>query len=463
MNTEVHDVYTEYSRKLWDDSENPSNDGEKERLRKYAKMAANIAEAVTTDKFQNPVLKQCCLLFGNGDFNKLKDEKTTLFCCENGVMDLDMLMVREGRHDDNITISCGICYEEFSEEDEDVIEFDKIIERIFVDKKIRDYFYATTCLCLKGGNENKLFVTGIGNGDNAKSFVNELIRVTFGDYCIQFPREMFIVGCGNSSGSARPELARVRGKRIGMVKEFTKKDKLNVGAVKEATGNDCVYARTLYEKGHDLKPQYTLLGHLNSFPQIPSDDYAMWDRMKFIPYQSKFVISKNLSKYPVPKTHEEQMKMKRFHADLTLSDRIVEFAPIFLWRLFKKFKEIKLHGFKEPKEVTAATLEQQSKSDPISKFGTEKIFKSSEEFVGVMELFRTFKSWWRESYPTYKMEFCKDEFIDQLSKKLGSEPVKVGRVMGWEGYEMAKDEDENPSTNGGESTAFTQRRAITAN
>ena len=55
-----------------------------------------------------------------------------------------------------------------------------------------------------------------------------------------------------SSGQASPELARIKGRRIGVCQEPDNGETLNCGHLKELTGNDTIMVRQLYEKPKEV-------------------------------------------------------------------------------------------------------------------------------------------------------------------------------------------------------------------
>jgi phage/plasmid-associated DNA primase len=441
MNTEVRNIFKEYAKTL------KKEEDDEDKRDKVVKKASEIAEAVTKYTFQTHTLKQCCLLFYNKDFLARMDENRMIFGCDNGVLDLELGIHREGRPDDLTTLSCGISYQEYNEDDDVVQELEDIFLKIFVNQELREYFKSTKSLCLKGGNSHKTFEAGVGLGDNGKSVTYELLKKTFGEYCIMFSREMFLVSYGKSSNAPTPELVKVKGRRLGIIKEFTKDDKIDIGKLKEHTGNDTLgNTRDLYGTSMDMKdiePQYTLVGHFNVLPKIPAEDSAMWNRMKFLPYESTFVIPNKNTK-DVPKTVKEQFEKKIFHADPTIMERIKDLAPVFLWMLFKKYKEIKDKGFTEPEEVTREKVERQSESDMVALFINEKVSTTPENpdnFVSSREIFNEFKYWWKENIPSCRLELSRSEFEKRFKRILNIEAAMNGRVQGFKGVELTIDSD----------------------
>ncbi len=228
------------------------------------KRCSVIISTLKTDAFLIKVIKMCKLLMYDSQFITKLDENRNLLCCENGVLDLDLCIFRDGRPDDRMTFSTGIDYKPFREGDEEVADLDEYLMKVYVNPNLREYFLNFMASCLQGGNVNKRFLIATGPSDGAKSMTFKLIGLALGEgecgYFGKFPRELIVQATGkNSSSGARPELSRVKGKRIMSCQEITKNEKVNIGFIKEATGNDSFYSRGLYKKGEEINPQFTLM------------------------------------------------------------------------------------------------------------------------------------------------------------------------------------------------------------
>ncbi len=301
--------------------------------------------------FHDRVIKMCKLRMYNPDFSKKRDENRLLLGCENGVIDLEVYAFRDGRPDDYITMSTGIHFQKYNKNDYEVRELDDFLLKVFPNKNRREYFLDFMSSCMEGGNVNKRFLVGTGGGDNGKSITFILLEIAFGEYFGKFPRESLMRGGPNNGASAKPELARVRGKRIMAAQEIGKTYKLDIGFLKEITGNDSFFVRTLFEKGAELRPQFTLIMQCNDPPSIPGNDDATWSRIRKLLFEAKFVKPQDLYKWPVPTSFKEQLRTKRFRADPNFSDILPDLAPVLLWKLFDRFETYKSTGLMEPKEV----------------------------------------------------------------------------------------------------------------
>ena len=414
---------------------------------KEAERCKAISTALLTCPFQDRVIRMCKILFYDEKFLSEMDQNRKLFGCENGVLDLELGIFREGRPDDKITMTCKNPYQVRSEDDDEVQEVRMLFQKIFVNPNILGYFYDTTCSYLEGGNANKIFLVWAGDGDNAKSLVALILEEMLGDYAGVFPPELFIMGRGNSSGSARPELAQTRGKRWMTASEIPKNQLVDYGAIKRLSGGDNIYVRKLFGEPEKQKPQFTMAIQVNEYPKIPAHDEATWNRIRVLPFESKFVRPSKLDKWPVPEKEVDQWKLKRFHADLSMSNKIAEMAPILLWILVEHYKVYKKTGLKEPPEVKMATSAYQAENDVFLQFHTEKICKvevqdtdskSDLAFLKVVDLYAEFISWYLSGGYS-KEKFSRDDIKREFVKRLGA--TKLNRTSeGWYGYKLVEED-----------------------
>ena len=451
MATTIVEEYKTHRSSLSAKASQTAGEGEQgKNLEIEIKRCTEMISALKSCGFQDKVLRMCKIMFHDSTFLKKIDENKLLFACENGVLDLDAKLFRDGRPDDYCTMSCGLEFRNFSPEDDEVRELNLFFKKVFPHEQRRAYFLDICCSCLEGGNINKTFVVGTGSGDNAKSVVFGMLELVFGEYSIKFPQELFVVGRGNSSGGARPELARVRGKRLAVVQEISKTQTLNIAVLKELTGNDSFFARNLFEKGAEIRPMFTLMMQCNEPPKVPGHDDATWNRIRVVDFEAKFVKPKDLKRFPVAATEKEQMVQKRFKADLNFSRRLPDLAPVMLWTLFERFKIYKVRGIVEPEEVQISTNMYRAMNDVYLQFIHERIDKldypedtpeTSKCFLGLVELHQEFTAWYSENHSSYaKGDNHTKIVLEHEFNKRFYPAVKIKRTTGWYGYKIADDE-----------------------
>lgn len=428
----------------------------------FQKRCKAIMTVCKDDKFQTLVIRSLKLFMYDATFSAKIDEDIELLCCENGVLDLKTLRLRDGSPDDYCTYSTGLYYQHYDEDDEDYLELMDIINKVYPDPEIRDYVMNTWATCMRGGNTHKRFYIMTGESDGGKSLIMRLLEYTFGNeddgYFGKFPRAVFIRSTANS-GNTQPEALQSKGKRIMGGQEVTHNESFNIGFLKEATGNDSQRARGLFNKKFTLVYQkYTLIIGSNELPRFPGDDEAMWSRIRAIHHESKFVKSTDRKKFPVPKDIPEQYIMRRFKADETLLHRLKDYAPVLLYILFERFKIYAKGGYKlrEPKRVIDFTNIKQLENDIYRQFYNEKIEKvPDDEAVGtglkLVQIHNIFEEWYKYSYPDYyiKERIGKNRLLKSLTRITGRLVKNSTILHGFnekeylQGYRLKIDDDDD--------------------
>lgn len=462
--SEVKNQYIEVAKEMLEKQKGSENEkGSREEVN--SKKCQAIITALKTVSFMEKVIRMCKIFFHDPLFLKKLDKNKKLFVCENGVLDLDLGIFRDGRPDDYMSNTCGRDYIEYNKSDEEVQNLKKVFRQIYTNPNRRKYFLRSVSLCLESGNITKTFVLHRGDGSNAKTVVFALIEETFGGFCCGVPRELLVEGKSNSSGSARPEIARLEGKKIVFAPELGKNEKFNLGMFKALTGGDPLYYRKMYKGApeKDMDPTFTLMGNCNDPPDVPVSDDAFWDRFRVLDYDSYFVLPKNLDKYPVPEDEEEQIRMKRFKANPRFKDQIKEHATVFLWMLFQKYKKYRaMEDYTDPPEVRDASTRFRASSDLWLKFvGTklkrithvgdepiEDVAVQLRPYMKLADVYAEFSEWYKEEYPHHyrNNKISKHKMKTELEKHIGATNEKH-RWIGWELISSVDDGDEEQEKN----------------
>lgn len=240
------------------DADDDDSGGKKEtegRIATIYKLIKNLK----SNTFKNSIMKECREVFYDRNFLKRLGKGKYLLALQNGVYDLQNHVFRPGKPEDYIAFQMPIVYREFNDLDPWVVETYNFFEKVFPDPSIREYVMDRLAEMLVGGNKRKHVYFWTGRGNNGKSVMKSLIQRMLGAYFIDIPNSV-LVGQKPKSGQACPELARAdRGVRAAFTQEPNKKDLVNTGALKEYSGNDTFYARTLFEKGGEIDPMFKLV------------------------------------------------------------------------------------------------------------------------------------------------------------------------------------------------------------
>ncbi len=219
--------------------------------------------------------------------------------------------------------------------------------------------------------EQSLFLLH-GNGANGKTTFLETIRKMLGEYACTSDFNSFMI----TRDGVRNDIARLFGVRFSCAIEAPKDRQLNESLVKSLTGGDTICARFLFKEFFDFTPIFKLWLETNHKPKIQGTNYAIWRRIRLIPFD-------------VTIPPEEQ--------DKTLLARLREESPGILAWAMRGCLKWQAKGLNPPKEVITATSEYRIEQDPLSGFLADccVIEPSGRETVG--NLYTTYSKWCDEA------------------------------------------------------------------
>lgn len=396
---------------------------------------------ITVDNIHNfvangVIVHNCVELFVDDSFIDKLDSDHNLIHFSNGILDLKEMRFRPGRPTDYVSLTTGYDYQEYSWDSQEVIEVDDHFTKVFPDPELKQYWMEYTASLLRGGNSSKTFLNMSGEGDNAKSVNMDLLKLTLGRYMKILPTSL-ISGKRTQSSQATPEYAGLPGVRFAVLQEPNSKDVINIGILKELSGNDIIYYRGLYKDSQELKPQFKLALVCNKLPKLPCDDPATWNRIRVLPHEACF------PKDNVPELLEDQIRLKRFPRDPYFSEKLPKMKAPFMWMMFDTFKKILKDGrMTEPEKVRSATAMYRKQNDVFLQFIMEKIVfdpENEKALMSVVETYNSFKTWFDDSYPNLHSQIpSKEDLRDELTKKWGD----LTMSHKWKGYRLRTAEDD---------------------
>ena len=429
ISDEIVNQYEEMGKELISKLRHASDEGEKAmynvRLKQVQKLMNNLKSA----PYKNNVMRECMEVFYEHDFNKKLDSNSWLIAFQNGIYDLKTCHFREGRPSDHISMKMGCNYNEnLTDRDSSILDVYEFLEKVFPDTSVREYFLDTSSDVFVGGNPNKLVLFWSGEGDNAKSVTQSIFEKMMGNYSVKLPTSL-ITGKRTQSSAACPELARAgNGVRWAVLQEPDQKDVINIGILKELSGNDSFFARGLYKEGSEITPMFKLILICNEPPKLPYNDKATWNRIRVIPFESTFCDN-------APDSFEEQLLQKRFPKDTHFDSKIPGMLEAFAWILIEHRKHIVRRI--EPEKVKLATAHYRLKNDIYRQFIEECIKEDPTSNISMVELYSQFKEWFKDSLPNHSVPI-KNEVKEYFIKLWGE--TSLGYK--WEGYRIRSLQDE---------------------
>ena len=353
----------------------------KTRIKLLRKITANLKSA----PFKNNVMREAAEQFYDRNFKVRLNQSPNLVAFNNGVYDLDTHYFRPGMPEDYLSKKMSIPYIEYTHDSEEVIDVKTFLEQIFPDSQVRKYFLNMYCDIFYGKNTEKAVYFWTGNGDNGKSVTQGLFEEMLGPLAQKFETTL-LTGKKTNQGAAAPEMARAAPPvRHAVLDEPNKDERINCGKMKQLSGSDTYYARDLYMKGaetREIKPMFTMTIICNELPVLKQADQAVWNRVKVIPFESKFVEN-------APDTWEEQVKEKRF--PMVKKFNCQKLLSPLAWYLLEHRKIPKTNWV--PDKVKACNEQYARANDRIRAFADEKIRHVAKKSLHKDYLYQVFCEW----------------------------------------------------------------------
>jgi P4 family phage/plasmid primase-like protien len=401
------------------------DDRAEERVSRQVKVVMSLISKLKSAPYKNNIMREAQEVFFSDVFMKQLDSNPYLIAFQNGVYDLQAHTFRNGHPADYISLKMPIAYNyTYSITHPDVVNVQDFLTKIFPDRALREYFLNLSSEIFVGGNQSKVFQIWTGDGDNGKSVTQTLFEKMLGSYSIKLPTSL-ITGKRTQSSSACPELARAgNGVRLAMLQEPDQKDTINIGVLKELSGNDTFFARGLYKEGQEITPMFKLVLICNDPPKLPYNDRATWNRIRVIPFESTFTDD-------APESPEEQLVQKKFPKDKHFAQKIPDMIEAFAWLLLHYLKH-RPACLNEPHKVLFATSQYKNKNDVYKQFIEDFIVPAPQGKVFLAELYSIFKDWYRDSFPHHGSMPNKIDIKDYFTRLWGD----MEKNILWRGYEI---------------------------
>jgi P4 family phage/plasmid primase-like protien len=433
ISTEIHMLFLDRSKYWTNLAITQASTEHAELYKSKAEKSLKIAQKCKMTPYKINVLKECKGFFIEDKFEELLDSKPHLLGFINGVYDFKFGIMRQGNPNDYISFSTHIKYIKYDENSKESLEIKDFLEKVFINQNVRKYFIEQSACAIDGSIRQERFYVLTGSGSNGKSRLMEMMQKCLGDYYCIMPISL-LTNKRASSNSAQCELERTKGRRFAVMQEPNKEDKINVGLMKELSGNDTIQARTLFKTPIEFKPQFKMFLTCNKLPDVPSSDQGTWRRIRLIDFLSKFCDKpdKNIT--------------NEFKIDVQLNDKMSRWAETFISMLIHIRNEFDLthKDLIEPSEVIAATEKYGNSQNIIAQF-TEEIIKednTSKSKLSITIIYNEYKIWYRKNYSgTNKAIIDRTELKTELEKIFGPYNIKGWKNLSIRAEDEYEDED----------------------
>lgn len=438
---DLHKMYKDFYWVCLGKSKEAEGDAEKTMYHKKADAALALAKSLKTTGNINNIVYECQFLFRDHMFEEKLDSNPYLISFQNGIFDLREGLFRKGIPEDYITITSPISFTP-KPDMEKVSEVKKFIRDIMPNKDVRKYLLTIAASCLDGLNRDEKFYILTGAGRNGKSKFVQLLQETLGPYAVSLPISL-ITQKRASSDRASPEIAKLAKRRLAILKEPDNitDSVLNMGMIKDLTGNDTISCRNLYSNDNEFKVSCKIFLMCNHLPEVHSDDDGAWDRLRVINFPVHF--TKN-----VVHAHDRLI-------DETIGEKIKTWKEAFLYILLEEYPSYRDKGITEPDEVFQATNKYRERNNIFLEFIQARVKSVPKkgkviQKVSINILFQYFRMWYEEYY-SKKSTVNKKEFQSFLKNYYGDDYadteikncVLLDESNGEAGGEKKKGEEDN--------------------
>lgn len=226
------------------------------------------------------------------------------------------------------------------------------LTQVFPDKTLKEYFLCTMAIALNGAVNPQIihFWTGTNKfqtGSNSKSLLSDLMRQVFGDYA-QTAASTILTNPPAGAEKPNPALMALRNRRLVFFNEPESGKDLQSETIKQLTGDDEISARELNKPQITFKNKAMLNVLANDIGRPSQTDDGFWRRIKFIPFQSKFVLEPDDPKYD--KIRKDKAGNVKVHPlDYSMTDKLEYWRLPFMWLLLETHAKLATKKFKLPK------------------------------------------------------------------------------------------------------------------
>jgi putative DNA primase/helicase len=208
-----------------------------------------------------------------------------------------------------------------------------------------------------------------GAGANGKSTLLGVIRHLMGDYGQQAPPDMLLA---KRNDQIPNDVARLRGVRFVATVEVGKGKRMAEVLVKQLTGGDTITARFMRAEFFEFEPTFKIWLAANHRPVIRGTDYAIWRRIRLIPFD---------------------VKIPREKRDPHLKEKLCEELPAVLAWAVQGCLEWQRYGLEPPAEVVAATEGYRAEEDVFGRFLVDRCDLDEGYSVRASDLRGSLLSW----------------------------------------------------------------------
>jgi putative DNA primase/helicase len=298
------------------------------------------------------------------------DRDGWLFNVVNGTIDLQTGQLREHRREDLITKMAPVAFDANAT----CPSWDRFMLEIMDDNKdLVGYLQRAVGYAMTADVREQVLFFLYGTGSNGKSTFIDIVLSLLGDYGMQSIPELLMVRQGEAHPTERADLF---GRRFVACIEAEEGKRMAESLLKQLTGGDRIRARKCKQDFFEFAPTHKLFLAANHKPGIRGQDFAIWRRIKMIPFTVTF---------------GDDRKDKGLPAKLR-----AELPGILNWAI-RGCLDWKRNGLGEPDEVRQATAEYKSEMDIFARFLEECCVVGANYRAKKTEFYGRYQQWCKDT------------------------------------------------------------------
>lgn len=222
--------------------------------------------------------------------------------------------------------------------------WEKFLATVLPDDEVRSFVQRFAGYSLTGATSEQCILYLYGTGANGKSVFLQVLKEALGEYAVAAQPGLL---------SDRPnqnrdyQLAQLHGRRLVIVPEVSRNDRLDDAFVKQLTGGETLSARAPYGQIFEFTPQCKLLIAANYLMDTQGGDSGIWRRL-------------HLVEFPVTIPEEDR--------DIHLIDKLRKELPQILNWMLEGYFQYDLQGLAPPNSVRHDGAEWREANDPFTRW-----------------------------------------------------------------------------------------------
>jgi putative DNA primase/helicase len=329
----------------------------------------------------------------------------------SGIVDLASGQLRAARPEDLVTRCTAVRYDANARSE----TWDRVLAHALPDPELRDYFGRAIGYAAVGDPREDVLLVIHGPPAASKSTIMGAIAEALGEHAATLGLEDLAER--DRSGAARPEVVRLRGRRIALAYETGRRLRLDAALAKLLAGGDRIQARDLYRGPIEFRPSCVVVLVGNHRPRAAADDDALWRRLVEIPFAE-----------PLGEQERDPDVRER------LRDPERDLPAVLAW-LVSCAREYLAHGLGErPEAVSLATADYREAMDPLAPWLTDRCSLEPGAWTAAARLAASYADFCRVSGDSQ----IKARAFGAALRRRGCSDEKRGGERGWLGIKVER-------------------------